>query len=652
MAEWTPEQRRAIETLDRPFALIAGAGSGKTTVLVERYRRLLARGLRPHEILTVTFTQEAAAELKRRIADRLRREESSGERLIREVETASTIGTIHAFCYQVLDQFGGLMGLYPVEGIVDSFVAAVAFDREYDRWVESLPAERFESLLGKFSRRDLRRIARELWGDHRATPDGLSPEGSELWEACLPLWNRLDDVLLARGLYTFSDLETLTARVLQDAPEAVEKLSGRIKALLIDEFQDTSPLQWGILRQAVGGDLNRIFVVGDPKQSIYGFRAADVRVFLDTAEAFEKAGGEIGQLSQNFRSEPSLLGSLNSLSAPLFENTAVPFAAMVPGRAAGEIVPRVQILRTENVEAEPRQVALQVQTLLLQGERPEDIALLFRVSDRIGRYRDALADLGIAAALKQTQPLFQNYDVLDLVHGLEALADPFNDFALGAFLASPQYANLSPTELLAVQRQTGETLYEKLVASHLAPAFVAAIERGPGTVGEALSALFQISGRLPDRPDGAFGLVAALLPSSLPLFEAVERIQRWRRGDLRVSGGTEARGVRLMTVHGAKGLEFRHVFLVDTLRLSPRSAPPVRKDEAGFGVRWRKRGEAVEDERYQRISESSKDREMEESKRILYVALTRAKETLTLGLPRVGAKVPKNTWAEWLEPKV
>jgi ATP-dependent helicase/nuclease subunit A len=172
-------------------------------------------------------------------------------------------------------------------------------------------------------------------------------------------------------------------------------------------------------------------------------------------------------------------------------------------------------------------------------------------------------------------------------------------------------------------------------------------------VGEALASVFRISGKMPARSEAALGFVAALLPESTSLFEAVERIRRWRHGELRVESGSDSQGVRLMTVHGAKGLEFRHVFLVDTLRASPRAQPPVRRGGPGlFGVRWKEKREPSEDSIYKTLAEAAKNRDAEESRRILYVALTRARETLTLSLPRPEAKFPKDTWGEWLQKTV
>ncbi len=648
MSEWTIEQRRAFEQLDRPYALIAGAGSGKTSVLVERYRRLLSRGLRPHQILTVTFTKDASAQLKERITARLESEEQDHSQLIREVESSSSIGTIHAFCYGVLEQFGSLIGLPAVENVVDPFVEALAFDREYDHWVEGLDPAVWQKLLSRFSRADVRRVAKDLWGSHREKPEGLGEWASEVRTACLPLWKSLDDALLTRGLYTFADLESLTARLLRESPEAVEKLKERFKAVLIDEFQDTSPMQWEILRTAVGGDLNRIFVVGDPKQSIYSFRHADVRVFLQTAAEMESAGGEVGHLKENFRSRPDLLSIINALSEPLFEGTAVPFHAMAAGRSDEARAAAGKRIRFSETASEPDEVAAAVRELIASGEKPEDVALLFRVSDRIARYRAALTAQGIASQLRQSETMFESYDVLDLANALECLADPLNDFALIGFLRS-DYVNLTRADLLRIQKRSERTFFEKLSADGAAAPWVALLKSAPATVGEALSGVFRASGKMPVHSEAALGLVAALLPESTPIFEAVERLRRWRRGDLRVSSGSDAGGVRLMTVHGAKGLEFKHVFLVDALRSSPRAAPAVRLGQGGvFGLRWKENGEAVTDEIYSELSEAAKEREQEESKRILYVALTRARETLTLSLPGPDQKIPKDSWGDWL----
>ena len=160
---FTEEQRIAATLLDRPMALLAAAGSGKTTVLVHRYLSLLGQGRQPSQILTVTFTNEAADQLRARITKYLKETEGVPEKTLLSIETTPNIGTIHGFCYQLLDQYGTVIGLPSIRNIVTGFELANAFEQAYQEWLEKLPLESLRFLLGYFSHTEIKSVVNELF---------------------------------------------------------------------------------------------------------------------------------------------------------------------------------------------------------------------------------------------------------------------------------------------------------------------------------------------------------------------------------------------------------------------------------------------------------------------------------------------------------
>jgi DNA helicase-2/ATP-dependent DNA helicase PcrA len=261
MRELTAEQRRAITTLDRPVSLVAAAGSGKTTVLVHRYLECLRRGATPSQILAVTFTQDAARQLKTRIAATLRGDGESPEREARakEIEGSSGIGTLHGLCHQILNQFGSLVGLPPAERILDTFEQAEVFETAYREWLESLSPEELGEWLSLYPRQALRELCAQLYSQLHTLTRSLSHPPSEpasvhrLVAAAASGWlRRCQEAQNHLGRYSFDDLEHLALRILREEPAVASRLRERFRFAMVDEFQDTSRLQWDILRRILG----------------------------------------------------------------------------------------------------------------------------------------------------------------------------------------------------------------------------------------------------------------------------------------------------------------------------------------------------------------------------------------------------------------
>ncbi|NBY19507.1 hypothetical protein EBQ74_04530, partial [bacterium] len=343
MFNMTDEQKLAALTLDRPIVVTAAAGSGKTTVLVARYIELLKRGLNPHEILTVTFTNDAAQQLKTRIQKTLGTIESLSP-LVSEVERTRFIGTIHSFCYFLISEYGTLLGYPPIESILSDYQFQVALENSYRKWLYSLSRQSLAHLLSFVSRNQLKEVYTTLYNS-RHTLSSFSKEISQefplqiFYESALPSIIQLEQSFLSEGFYRFDDLEFLSAQLLKQQSPLRSRLQIQFKAVLIDEFQDTSQSQWDIFQLLLGSDYNKLFVVGDPKQSIYSFRHADVSLFFKVSQLVEQWDGLVAELNTNFRTQSTLIGDINRYSQTFFEKSPISFSAMKSGiERAGEAI--------------------------------------------------------------------------------------------------------------------------------------------------------------------------------------------------------------------------------------------------------------------------------------------------------------------------
>lgn len=660
----TAEQSTAIEFLDKPMCLTAGAGSGKTTVLVERYIALLKKGLVPSAILCVTFTNEAANELRVRIVNRLTQIEEK-EDLIHSVEATPWIGTIHSVCYTLLEIYGSSIGLSGIEEIADYFELSHLFQTRYQGWFESLEDTTLSGLLEYFSPKDLRELAERTFFDHFMVREGIRKieKSNEfehkilrrLYHLLTPLVKELEKAIHTKGAFTFNDLETLTLKMLSTNESVRKMVQERFQSILIDEFQDTSRLQWTILQLLLDDEWKKLFVVGDPKQSIYGFRYADVSLFKEVARKIPEKNGLVQELTLNFRTQSTLLDGINRLSRSLFDGTTVPYLSMREGRTESGPDVRVfeyslpeETLRKGAQEIELTTVIEQVHKQVETGTEPGKIALLFRNGDRLKEYQDALIAKGIPALTQTSLSLFENDEILDLCHYLRAIEDPLDDFYLGAFLRS-SFIRLDLKTLSELRAKRDVPLVTQLMENppESLKWFVALLERGETHIPTLFEELFVHTKTFPQVREGFLALMAPVLRAK-SLEDCVAQLKSWESRGVTVpmEQDSAASSVRLMTVHSAKGLEFDHVILCDNLRQTPYGVPSILlHPESAPGLRYKKDGELVQTSEYESILERLRKSDLEEAKRILYVALTRARESLTLVLPRNLKTTPKGSWA-------
>jgi ATP-dependent helicase/nuclease subunit A len=752
------QQLAAIEEPGVVF-VSAGAGTGKTTVLVERFVRAVCdRGLGIDSVLVITYTERAAGELRSRIRERLL--ELGRHDLARGLDGA-WISTIHGFCHRLLRGHPFEAGIDPRFRVLDESQASVvrseAFtealssfvaghDAERLRLLATYKAEGLRSMLAGVYERlrsagrplalptdapatlearlaQLREVAERTLALTEAALDGRAQleHALELIEAPPPAERLLDlsefrvagpererfaaygealagvehaalDEIAARdrtlleellvafdaaygeakareSALDFEDLQ-LRARSLLELNEKVrEDTRWRFRSVLVDEFQDTNRLQCELI-DLVGGD--EVFFVGDEFQSIYRFRHADVEVFRERRAA--SAG--VLPLTENYRSRPEVLAVVNQLFGAEFGEAYEPLvaAASFQGPLFG---PAVELVVTDKSSyrqgpvhwrtADARHVAHRVRELVDTGDcTPGDVVLLFAAGTDAERYEEALRQEGLPTYRAAGRGYFGQQQVADLVMYLRLLLNRYDDEALVSVLASPfvgvsndalyllrraaskrpLYSGLEralPPELGPRDRRRFEAFrqrYERLVVLAQTAGLERLCERIVSEHDYDLAVLAQWDGR---RRYANLRKLARLARSYEDLRGAdIEGFLRFL-GDQQAVGAKEneaaaeeegADAVRLLTIHSAKGLEFKVVVVAD----AGRNPEFVARDEilclpdgrVGFRIVDPATGRRHGDAGFEELREEERAADEAETRRLYYVAMTRAIDRLII----------------------
>jgi ATP-dependent helicase/nuclease subunit A len=735
----TPEQHAAIQAEGLVF-VSAGAGTGKTAVLVERFVRGIESGVDVGSILVITYTERAAAELRSRIRTRLA--ELDRRELTRELDGA-WISTIHGFCLRLLKQHPFAAGLDPRFRVLDESQAAVlraeAFDDALAAFCEDEQPERL-ALLATYGSAALRRMLTSVYATLRAAgrtlelPIGDAPgidgaaarvvatagdvdeaarlvellgrrpqpealldlsgyavKGDDDYEqarqaleqAALNAVAARDRALLERLLQSFEhsyqaakdresaldfeDLQLRARNLLRDDPAIREREQLRFRQVCVDEFQDTNRLQCELIDLIARDEL---FFVGDEFQSIYRFRHADVEVFKERREQI----GEVLPLTQNWRSRPEVLAVVNELFGATFgdEFQKLVAAGRFPDPASGAAV---ELLVTDKASykdtgvtwrrGEARAVARRVRELVDDGEaEPGEIVLLFAAGTDAEQYEEALRELDLPTYRSTGRGYFGQQQVVDLLGYLRLLHNRYDDEAFVTVLASP-FVGLSNDALVVLRRNaTRRPLYT-------------AVEKGlPEGLSERdrrlLQAFLQRYGRLTALA-GTVGLERLCEQIVVEHDYDLAVLARWdgrrRYANLRKLArlarsyeelrGTDVEGfvrfvseqdaagvkeleavaeeegagaVRLLTIHAAKGLEFKVVVVADAgrERMSTRGEEIICLPDGRFGFKVVDplTGQRVGAFEYDEVRNAEEAAAEAERLRLYYVAMTRAIDKL------------------------
>lgn len=396
-----PEQRAAVTTTDGPVLIVAGPGSGKTRVLTVRIAHLIQQhGVAPWNILAVTFTNKAAREMRERV-----------EHLVGERARWVMLGTFHGFCARTLRQHGQLIGIDPGFVIYDDGDQMSAVKSAMD--VLDISTKHFSprAVLSMISR------AKSLNIGSTEFVDSVESYFEEIVARVYPVYQQ---TLRRRQALDFDDLLTTTVRLLHESPEALTALRNRYHYVLVDEYQDTNRIQYLLVKE-LAADHRNICVVGDPDQSIYGWRAADIRNILTFKEDFPDAV-EI-HLEENYRSTPEILRAADGV---IRENVQRIDRQLRTSNNAGE---KIVLRECFDDAQEARYVVEEIQRITADGRYSgSDIAVLYRTNWQSRPLEEALIRAAIPYQLIGGVRFYERKEVKDALAILRLVANP-DDFA-------------------------------------------------------------------------------------------------------------------------------------------------------------------------------------------------------------------------------
>lgn len=411
MEALTDEQRRAAEHLDGPALVLAGPGSGKTRVITSRIAWLIANGIPPWQILALTFTNKAAGEMRDRIAGLLPDSMTSQRGLV--------VATFHAFCARQLRTVAEHVGLEPGFSIYDTTdqrsamkEALASSNLDSGNWT---PA----SMLAAVSH------AKNMLQDAAAYEE----DAHDFYTRTVArAFKSYESVLRKNNAVDFDDLLLLTARLLRGHEEVRTSLQDRFKYILIDEYQDTNHAQF-VIADAIASAHGNLFVVGDPDQSIYGWRGADVGNILEFEAKYP--GTEIIPLGRNFRSTGHIVASAAGL---IRHNRRRKDKDLRTELGDGELV-RLVHARDERHEGEV--VAEAVREASSGGVDYRSMAILYRVNALSRVLEDSLRSAGVPYVIARGTAFFERREIKDALSYLRALSNPLDEVALARIINVP-----------------------------------------------------------------------------------------------------------------------------------------------------------------------------------------------------------------------
>jgi DNA helicase-2/ATP-dependent DNA helicase PcrA len=602
LADLNPPQREAVLATEGPLLVIAGAGSGKTRVLTYRVAHLInAVGAKPNEILAITFTNKAAGEMKERL-----------QRLLGASGRGLWILTFHAACGRILRREAQRLGYRSNFTIYDQ--------ADQIRLVKQC-LEELERDPKRFTPRGIHNQISHA-KDQLVGPAEYAERVQSFYDQTVAdVYQLYQRRLFGSNAVDFDDLLMLTVDVLDRFPEAREKWQKAFRYVLVDEYQDTNHAQYRLLQLLGQPDLN-VCAVGDPDQSIFAFRGADINNILDFERDFP--GTRTIALEQNYRSTNSILDAANHV---ITNNRERKPKELWSDLGDGE---PVHIVEVEDEHAEARFVAAGIAALVEEGFSGDEVAIFYRTNAQSRVLEDVLVRQGVGYQVIGGPRFYERAEIKDAIAYLQAIDNPYDAVSLTRIANRPR-RGIGDTSLARLQSWAdaqGRSLWEAMEFAE---------EAGVGAA--PLRAVSHFHTLMQSLQSGALELpVAELVERTLErsgYSEALEA-ERTIEAQGRLENLQELVGVAreyqenadepslshflqeislysdqdaireqeslvtLMTLHNAKGLEFRAVYLIGM--------------EEGIFPHAR----------------SIEEQGIEEERRLCYVGMTRAKEQLTL----------------------
>jgi DNA helicase-2/ATP-dependent DNA helicase PcrA len=605
LAELNPAQRQSVETIEGPVLILAGPGSGKTRVITHRIAYLIkVCGINPYRIMAVTFTNKAANEMRERLG-----------KLLGKSAEALTLGTFHAICARILRQEGRAIGLNPHFTIYDED-DQISLIKQSLQEVGLDPKQYTPAAI---------QSAIKLAKSQLLPPGDYAQKTSSYFEEVVHrVYERYQQLLNQTQTVDFDDLLMKTVQLFNQHPDILTKYQSRYIHILVDEFQDTNITQYLLIKQ-LAGKYRNVCVVGDPDQSIYSWRFADLRNILSFEKDYPDA--QIVLLEHNYRSTQKILEAATSI---ISSNKQRKPKKLVTDNEEGD---PITIVRAYNEDEEAQFVVSEIDRLVSEKlASPGDCAVMYRVNAQSRALEEAFMRHGMPYRLVGGTRFYQRREIKDVIAYLKFIHNPSDNVSLMRIINIPG-RGIGPrtlTELSAWASDQSIPVYKALE--------MVAEEKGPPLAARASHAL-----------TGFFNLISELIGKSkeLPLSDLLEEVVQksgYREYILHEENGedrwdnirelrTEARqydglgpeealttflekvslvsdideledkseATVLTTLHQAKGLEFSVVFIVGV----EENLLPHRRSLDDQG-------------------------ELEEERRLCYVGVTRAKKKVYL----------------------
>lgn len=589
-------QKEAVLHIEGPLLIVAGAGAGKTKTITERIVEIIKKGTDPRAVLAVTFTNKAAKEMRERIISRLEE-----ERIIEEQNPyhhVPVIKTFHSLGLMMLGEQAELLGLHRHPTILDSSDSLSIIK-------QALEQLGIDPKIHDPSK--IRSIISREKGDFVSVADYKQKVASSQMEIVLSVWKIYDEELKRQKAVDFDDLIVRAVQMLETHTNIRNLYQERFKYVHVDEYQDTNASQYAFIKLLVNPRTNNICVVGDADQNIYSWRGANIRNILNFEKDFP--GTKVVLLEENYRSTGNILSLANTA---IKKNTVRTEKNLFTSKDAGDAI-EIQPCWDETSEAQ--WVAQKCKTLIDEGQNPESVAVLYRANFQSRVLEEAFIHANVTYNLLGTK-FFERKEIKDVMSYLRSAVNRSSQPDLKRVFDTPKRgigkvtvakifageevpksAELKVTQVYNFLDKIMETLQTEPL-SHVMQMIIV----DSGMEKEMLEGSSDDRERLENarelvsltvRYDGQLGMEV------LTQFLEETSLQSDQDNDTK-----EKEGVRLMTIHASKGLEFDQVFVVGLEQdLFPHK---------NIGNRKR-----------------SKEEE-EEERRLFYVAVTRARKHLYL----------------------
>jgi len=607
LADLNEPQRSAVIHQDGPLLVLAGAGSGKTRVITRRVAYLIRQGAAPWQVLAITFTNKAAGEMRERV-DRL------------EVPKGATICTFHSLCARLLREFAleaGLSANYTI------------YDRDDQLRIVKEAMARLDLRTARLSPAAVHATISNAKNEMK-TPQAFGERAGDFYSRNVAgIYRAYEDSLAGNNALDFDDLLLRMAFLLRDRPDIRRALAQRYRYILIDEYQDTNHAQY-IIAHGIALDHENIAVTGDPDQSIYAWRGADINNILEFEADYPNA--TVVRLEENYRSTKPILAAASQLIA---RNRQRKDKALWTRRGGGG---NVRVVLVDDEHAEAGMVARRIAQRRQAGGDYAGVAVFYRVNALSRVLEEALLKAGIPYCIARGVEFYNRKEIKDVLAYLRLLVNEDDDLSCRRVINTPtrgigstslerlaEMASAGGLSLLAACRKPDEAKLGAAAAkrvrafAEMIAALATDLDRPVASLMEDVVTRSGLADSLAGHEEQdrqARANVDELITAATE-FDASgegERLADYLHQISLVSDVDRLEGaggaVTLMTLHAAKGLEFPAVFIVGC--------------EDGL-LPFQREGAAEPTGGGHRLG-----RDMEEERRLAFVGMTRAKDELTL----------------------